>query len=477
MPPELDERATTMFKLLNWEPTGPQQLEILASTSRFTLVTGGEQSGKSTLASKKFIKELPNDMDKAEANGWAFPLVYWLVAPTYDKTKKEFQYIKDDLAALGWLHPAGTSKRVDPGRIEIRGARTGTGLVGVVETKSGTDVTQLSMDSPMGIIVCEPGTLEMDAYLRVMLRAAPRKAWVFIVGTMEGSVGWYPSLKKEWAWGTTDRKSFSLASYTNYHLYPGGKTDPEIERLRAENTDAFFMERIEGIPCPPRGLVIPEFSAEVHVRDLAYTPGVDVHVWVDPGYRHHCAIEAVQIVNEQVRVIDEVFERGLTVREVIDICGARPWWNENLHGVIDIAGWAHAGQQAPAAEVWGAAPPNGAGLYMRSNRVLINEGTDVLRSFLKVNPMTHEPRLVVSPKCRGLLSELGVAASPLDGLVHVYQWKMGRDNLPIGKVPDDKNNDGVKALIYGLVDNFGYSGSKRATAPVKVRKLRANKND
>ena len=34
---------------------------------------------------------------------------------------------------------------------------------------------------------------------------------------------------------------------------------------------------------------------------------------------------------------------------------------------------------------------------------------------------------------------------------------MDRDGNIVGESPEDKNNHGVKAVIYGLVDRFGYA--------------------
>ena len=35
-------------------------------------------------------------------------------------------------------------------------------------------------------------------------------------------------------------------------------------------------------------------------------------------------------------------------------------------------------------------------------------------------------------------------------------WKMDKDGAIVGQTPQDKYNHGIKALIYGLVNQFGY---------------------
>lgn len=453
-----DPRTNFLFEAIDFEPTCPQQAEILGCGYRFILITGGEQSGKSTVCAAKFIKEFTNDLDRYEKEGWPTPLIYWLVGADYERTKQEFQYIRDYLVTLGWFSVKGsTINKVDPGTLCIKGGPEGKEIIARIETKSATDTTKFFGVGPAGIMICEGGapTFSKDAYDRCMARTAPHQGWLYISGTMEGSVGWFPTLRNEWDHGDDTHKAFSLPSWTNWRIYPGGRDDPEIVRLREESGDDFYLERIEGVPCPPKGLVLPEFSSAIHVRDVPYVPGIPVHLWVDPGYRHHCAIEVIQVIGEQVRVIDEIFVRGLIVEEVIRHAEGKPWWRDigEGHHVIDIAGTFHAGQMPPASSVW-----RDHGIHMHANRVSILEGIDRFKSFLKIDPVTNAPRLVISPHCTGLLSELGAGGNPFDRQVLVYRWKLDNNGLPVGKVPLDMHNDAIKAVTYGLVSMFGYAG-------------------
>ncbi len=75
---------------------------------------------------------------------------------------------------------------------------------------------------------------------------------------------------------------------------------------------------------------------------------------------------------------------------------------------------------------------------------------------MKTDPQTNAPKLIVNPKCEGILSEFGVVPNPFDGQTRAYRWKVDRDGNIVGEQPDDKNNHGIKAVIYGLVDRFGY---------------------
>ena len=427
----------TKIKEFIWDKVDftPTELQkpILYSDKRYILVAGGEQAGKSMIASKYLLSRV----FETEGAG-----LYWLVAADYERTRAEYEYLVQDFATLGVLKKA--SKRVDPARIELA---DGT----VIETKSAKDPRTLAMKAPDGIIGCEASQLDLETFFRLRGRTAPKRGWLFLSGTFEGSLGWYPQTYLAWQHGSSDEQSYSLPSYSNSHLYPEGKDDPEILKLKNASSDDFYMERIEGIPSPPIGQVFPEFRADIHVRELEYTEDHPVHIWIDHGYASAYACMIVQIFDDHVYVIDEIYEQQLITEEIIEIAKHRPWWKDVQYGVTDIAGYQH--QAMPAvAELW----LDQAGLYMSGEKIKINDGTERLKSALKIDPVTKEPRLVVDPRCIGLLSEFGAAPNPIDGQTKVYKWKTDRDGNIVGNQPEDKYNHGVKALIYGLINQFGY---------------------
>ena len=432
----VDRSALTdyLYDKVGFAPTSEQR-RILDSPYRFTLVAGGEQAGKSLMASKYLLSRF------AETEGKG---LFWLVAADYERTRAEFEYLTDDFARLGLLKEA--SKRVDPGHLVLAdGTR--------IETKSAKDPRTLAMRAPDGILGCEASQLDLETFYRLRGRCAPKRGWLFLSGTFEGSLGWYPQMFTAWANGADkDSRAYSLPSYTNVHLYPGGATDPEILKLRDFSSDDFYMERIEGKPSPPQGLVFPEFRPDAHIAEVEYEKDLPVHLWMDPGYAGAYAIEVIQVKGDQIQVIDEIYEQGLVTEDMIDIAMGKPWWTDVHFGVIDIGGTQHQAMASPA-EMW----LSQTGLYLSSQKVRINEGTERLKGWLKIDSKTHAPRLVIAPHCHGILSEFGVVPSPFDGQTRAYRWKTDRDGNIVGDVPEDKNNHGVKALIYGLVDRFGYA--------------------
>ena len=461
----LGPEASELLKLIGFEPTGEEQARILRCRKRFKLDVGGVQAGKSMVSSADFILHFVEDLAIFRGE----PLLYWLVSADYERTKAEFGYIAGFLSRLGFDvgDSLDLSKVVNPGKIEVRpkddeGKAFGPPVCRI-ETKSGKDPRTLSSFAINGIIGCEASQLDLDTYQKCLERIAPKRGWLTLAGSYEGALGWYPSLAKAWEFGSTDEQSFKLPSPTNYHFYPGGMDDPELLRLKRTTSDTFFAERIMGIAAPPTGMVFSEFRPDVHIRDLEYDPDLPVIICDDPGYGHAHAIEILQVQQGQVCVVDEIYERGITTTDLIDVCMKRPWWKGSKTLVIDPHYANQHAAERSIAEVWLAKT----GLVTVGVKVKIAAGTERLKTYLKVDALTGRPGIVFNgkldmngkPTCKGVLSELGAYPNPFDNQTHVYSNKLDSEGNVVGDEPADKYNDGCKAIIYGLVAEFGLSNT------------------
>ena len=96
-----------LYDKVGFVPTKEQSL-ILNSQHRFNLVAGGEQAGKSMIASKYLLARF------LETDGKG---LFWLVAADYERTRAEFTYLAEDFEKLGMIKDI--SKRVDPGHITL----------------------------------------------------------------------------------------------------------------------------------------------------------------------------------------------------------------------------------------------------------------------------------------------------------------------------------------------------------------------
>ncbi len=428
-----DEYRDKIFGWLDYKPTGDEQWAIHKSQARIKLVAGGERGGKSHTGAKEVVLAAP------------ISKLIWVVGPEYDICRTEFEYCINDLMKIGFLDEKDVSfPRQGPCSLRLKGTKQAPGCE--IVTKSAKEPQKLGMEAPDFILGCEAAQMEYEAYLRLRGRIAEKRANMVLTGTFEGSIGWYPELYTRWSGANEeDAKSFSLPSWSNKLIYPGGREDPEILRLEAQTPHDTFMERYAGVPCPPSGLIMSEFSNKIHVGEYEFDPNLPIELAVDPGYSGAHAVEVIQSKGDAVYLIDEIYLQGYVTEEIIDICRQKKWWGKVAGGAIDIAGRQHQAMQAPV-EVW----QNKAGIYLQSRQVDVNGGIDLLRSFLLVNPVTNKPKIFINTSCKGFIAECGGGKSPVFG---GGPWL--RD-LNTGK-PKPMNDHACKAVIYWLVSRFGYS--------------------
>jgi len=435
------EQIDIILRTLGVVPTSTQE-PIYYSPQRQLLVAGGERSGKSETGADYLTTRLHEGR------------LFWLVGADYERTKPEYEYLCRNLEKLGYNFEY--TKHVDPGEIDVLD-NTGK-TVFRITTKSGKDPKKLAGEAPDGILACEASQLDYETYLRLRGRIAEKRGWLFMSGTFESSLGWYPELfqRGQAAPGSEgDLVSFSLPSWSNTYIYPGGREDPEIKHMEAEFSRDWFLERLGGVPCPPRGRVLDEFSTSLHVgvgQVYEFNPIELVYIFVDPGYASAYSVLAAQKRGEQLYVVDEIYERGMVTSEIIKIAKQRPWWNRVIGGAIDIAAKQHQAMAAPI-EIW----LNEAGVHLQSKQIPIRDGIETLKRFLIINPKTGQSLLHINSRCTGLISELGGAPNPITGQTAVYQWKTDKEGNVIGDTPDDKNNHSIKALTYGIINLFGFT--------------------
>ena len=307
------------------------------SKARIRLIAGGERAGKSRSAAMELVGRFLEGQ------------LYWLVGPDYDLCRPEFAYLIEALESLDAIEtlaaPTGQSNRLM--------LRNGT----LITTRSAQRAPRLAGQAPDGILGCEAAQLSYEAYLRLSGRLAERRGWLWLSGTFEGSRGWYAEKFRAWQSDNPDEAaSFSIPSWSNRTLFPGGREDPEIERLAVAYPSDLFQERLGGVPCPPVSLVFREFHPAAHVRTIKdpYESFDSIEIAVDPGYAGAYAVLAVAKRGEEVFVLDEVYMQYAIAAQVIHECKRRSWWPYVHSGVIDIAGPAASRGAQPDPDLGGA---------------------------------------------------------------------------------------------------------------------------
>ena len=407
-----------LWARVGYNPT-PAQRAAHDSPARIRLIAGGERAGKSRSGAMELFGRLLEGR------------LYWLVGPEYDLCRPEFEYVLD---ACRRIDAVASVRYPSSNRCELI-TRTDARIV----TRSAHEPERLAAEAPDGILGCEAAQLPPSVFLRLRGRIAERRGWLWLSGTFEGSRGWYAEKFRAWQVGErTDARAFSIPSWENRALYPGGRDDPEILDLETQFPPDLFMERFGGVPCPPSTLVFRDFDPLVHVRSEARASGAPVELAIDPGYAGAYAVLAIEQRGPCVAVIDEVYLRRRVAGEVIAVCRQRPWWSRVRGGVIDVAGRQH--HAAPSQiEIWAST----AGVRLRSHGVPLRSGIDRLRTFLR-DPASGEARLAVAPECRNLIEEFGL-----------YRYHEASDREPISEIPIDRDNHAIKALTYWLFDRFG----------------------
>lgn len=378
--------------------------------------------------------------------------LFWIVGPDYEQSRQEFIYLLEALNKIGAVKSASMPK---VGKCSID-----TVFGSSIETKTADDTRKLASAAPGGILLVEAAQTSWETFLKLRGRIAEKRGLLLASGTLENGSQWYSDLWKRWqADNPEGGASFSIPTWSNLAIFPGGRNDPEILALEATLPEDLFNERYGAIPTKRTGLVFKEFDFERHVREIvwrfnieeggknyyqhnktALMAGMDwpIEIAVDPGYAHAYALLALTWFGDDVYAFDEIHERGMVAEDVIARAKEKWWWKRVKGGVIDVAAKQHPGAKSQQ-EIWA----HEAGLHLRANRVGIEEGTLRLRTFL-VNPATKEPRLWFAPKCTGILDEFTK-----------YRYRTEAEGRPVSELPIDIDNDGIKALSYWLYDRFG----------------------
>ena len=413
----------------------PEQERVFYSDARLTVMTGGEGAGKSFLGALRAV-----------ARGWptAFELG-WIIGADFEDARKEIEYIYKWASELGIVDESKCSM---PTTRDQRWVITlDTGLR--IETISAYDYMKIAREQPDFIIGCEISRWEREAWDRAYGRLSRKEgAWGFFSGSFESSEDWMAEIYQT---GQKDNpleiESYSVPSWANLSVFPGGFDNPKITQLRLSMSESRFMERHAGRPAPPRDSVFQEFRHTLHVDAQAvYEPGLPVYVFIDPGDLIY-ACEFVQIKDEEVRVVDEVYVHHWTHEQVVQACTLRPCWKDVKMGVCDIAGYQHHDGMPSVQEAW----LKSTGISLKANFSKVDASIERVRSVLSTNPNTGLPRLRINPKAKGLICEMGGGKSPVelpDGK-GIGRWRIK------GGTPEAKNDHACKALAYGLIELFG----------------------
>lgn len=457
------QRLPYEAKVPIWKKAGytphPGQIAIHKDTFDLELVSGGWRAGKSVVAA---AEAFPHCLVPS-------PHAYLvaLIGPTYKEPREEFNYIVDMLVAAlprSQFDPDRHVSRPKEGPCELtippQKVRNPDGTEQIIHFATVRTYTAAEAESIRGfnaecVIMCEAGGISEDSFNSIIGRVLSTGGFIFGSGTLEASQKWYHNKIKEGLTPTEDAivHAYRLPSWSNLTAFPLGRQDPKILRAERILDEEHFRVRIGAEPIRLTGLAVKHMKAE-HIRDVDFDPALPVELAIDPGYTGAYSVLAIQRYDNQIRIIDEVYERFHGTPEVIAECKRRPWWGNidpDNPGVIDRAAnqkQAVTGQSVldlwfQETEMW----------FDHSIEVVpVEDGLDQLRTHLAL-----DGHVVISPRARGLLAECDLAEFPA-GFENEEPWhyKQNKDGHFMGDKALTGADHSCTAIIYWLVNRYGF---------------------
>jgi hypothetical protein len=328
--------------------------------------------------------------------------------------------------------------------------RTTWGMV--VQTKStAQDMTQLASYAPDLLLMVEAAQQPHSVYEKCVERALEKDAHIIISGTLEKAHAWYGDYYRKWqGQNTDDAASFSIPSWSNERIFPGGRDDPKIKLMESRLSPEKFQERCAAIPYKADGLVHPAFDAAIHVAELQVAPDYPVELAIDPGFGGAYAVLFVQKIGQLVNVLDEVYVRREIAQDVIPLVKDSPFYHLVKEGVIDIAAKQRHANKSQI-QIWAEDAPE---ISLRCNYVWLADSIEAVNLRLKVDKELERPYLQFNSHLRNEKTEDGRALGVL-GEFDLRKWRPNKEGSSESKHPVLSNDHALNALGYYLYDVFG----------------------
>lgn len=466
-----------IWNAVEFAPAGPEQAGILYGTERFPLLVGGERGGKTTIAEKILLPHvllLPKLQPETFLDDFGKPLPprtsnphFIIFGPSYAEPRREYEFLKDDLMKLGKLDP---KKCFEPKGPQPWMLITTDNVV--VQTRTTYDPEDIRAISPEGVVIAECGGVSIDAVNRIWGRIASTRGFIIFEGTLEDSNHWWreylvegerPNLK-----GT---RTYSIPSWANRVVFPGGENDPEILAWKTRIGDDLFLERVAAKPAPPRMRVLKEFSKEF-IQEMTIPAGARHELWIDPGYMTAYAVLFVAYWEEEggkfFYIYDELYEQNKTTDTMIDLCKKKPTWfnvQNTRRGVIDIGARYHRDSTTSSLEIWKKRLP---GFTFNMDLWREDRLIERVRHTFEIN------KIAIHPRVRGLIAEAGLGEKVFPEM-HEWRYPVDNNHTVVSEKPIDKWNHSAKALGYGLLNVLGQVERKQKPS-VSFNRLRGKKS-
>lgn len=330
-----------LYDTIGWNPHAGQR-EVIQSQARQKAVAAGRRFGKSEIGGHKLVQEAMNTrLVKSVLEDLGKRREFWIVGPSYTDSEKEFRILWNELSRLGFkdhFDRPGSYNNPEQGDMHLS---LWEGKF-QVHAKSEKHPDSLVGEGLSGVVLAEAAKLKERTYNKLIRPTlADFLGWCLMTSTPEGKNWFYEMWKRGQDPNRPDWDSWRMPSWANPFVYPGGASDdgilllrraikdrevvdlslfrrlgidPEIGELAADLTEEAFNQEIGALFTEFVGRVFKEFDEEVHVGDFDFEPGWETVGAVDYGFTNPSVWLLIQIdpFGERIRVLDEVYEAGLT---------------------------------------------------------------------------------------------------------------------------------------------------------------------
>lgn len=341
-----------VFKAAKYKPHAAQR-KFHRSSARNRVAAAGRRLGKSEMGA--------GELD-IEAMRTSHPLMlkwceefgvrreFWIVGPNYTDSEKEFRKHYNAMKAMGFpFDKPGTYYDAHSGDMQISAFQGRYLVLG----KSAAHPERLVGEGLSGVIMAEAAKQKertWTKYIRPTL--ADFRGWSIHTSTPEGKNWFYDLYMRgqdpaDLAW-----ESWRFGAWRNPHVYPMGATaaglqmlrelinarmpitpkvkkasgvDPEIIELMLDQSEETFNQETAALFTEFVGRVFKGFDEDVHVGDFGFNPTFKTYAAVDYGFTDPFVWLLIQEdpVTGTVYVLDEIYERGLSIDDAARLVDAR----------------------------------------------------------------------------------------------------------------------------------------------------------
>lgn len=343
-------RPAEVFKAAGYKPH-KGQLAYHACAARFRVASCGRRFGKSVMGGHELDLEAmatKSMVGMLEERG--IRREFWIVGPNYSDSEKEFRVHYNSLKRMGFpLDKPGTYNNPHGGDMRIS---LYNGLY-LVQAMSAQHPESLVGEGLSGVIMAEAAKQKESTwskYIRPTL--SDFRGWGQFTSTPEGKNWFYDLWNDGQDITNPDWESFRFPAWMNPNVYPMGAKDAHIRTLRAALEDGGFdwRELVKRLGVDPEvaslvrdlndatfdqeigadfntmaGRVFSDWDEEIHVADFRFNPAWETYAATDYGFTNPFVWLLIQVDPfGGVWVVDEYYQRGLTIDEIGWELKARP---------------------------------------------------------------------------------------------------------------------------------------------------------